>query len=305
MPHHISDMLEDLYAALDAGRAWSLVRLGDGEAHALRGVHAPWSYVGENYVATHTDAGDLRQFSLEAIARADWVGWPKDTPLGQTLEAASLLPPGWTEWHLAQCTFLSRQPTDEEHIERFGELPWLIQRQQYAWANMQMGIRRGFVERVLRNTQLFLVGEPMRYWRDHVLHPAGLGQDALVWEGQATISTMAEAHAIVDAFAASPARVMLASMGVWAVPMVGRAKVVGKVGIDWGHLPDHNAKPTCEVHRDAFDPPYPAGGVCPNDPACQAHWRYKLNTTEEDSPAGTMAWYPKAGAPLSLPEKGY
>jgi len=294
-------MLSDLYAALDEDRPWSLVRMGDGEAHTLRGVHAPWAYC-ENRVATHSDAGDLRERSLRAIAGADWIGWLVDQHLGDALESAGQMPDGWTRWLVSTLDKLQRMPTDEEIVAQFGKLPRPVERHQYAWVNMHMGIRRGFVERVLRREPLYLVGEPMRRWRDEVLRPAGLGEGAIVWEGPTTISTMAQAYEIVNAFVASPARVMFASLGVWALPVVGRAKELGRVALDWGHTPDHNLKPTCAVHKEAFDPPYGVEG-CPHNPGCAAHWRYKLNTTEEDSPAGTMRWYKKAGAPLSLPEK--
>ena len=305
MARHISEMLEDLYVALEEGRPWSLVRMGDGEAHTLQGVHAPWTYYA-NSCATQADAGDLRQHSLAAIREADWVGWHQDRGLVQTLESAGMLPTGWTKWYVDVVTSLKRPPAVEEMITIFGEEPNLISRSQFAWCNLHMGIRRGFVEKVLRTQPLFLVGIPMQQWLDQVLRPAGLGDGAIVWTGDTTVGTMNHAMQIVDAFVKSPARVMFASLGVWALPIVGRAKALGKAAIDWGHAPDHHVKEACEDHHEEWGEPRGPDGRCPKHPACQAHWRYKLNTTEEDSPAGTMRWYRKAGsAGQCLPEKGY
>ena len=281
MAHHISEMLADLYGALDEGRAWSLVRMGDGEVHALRGIHAPWSYI-ENRCATVGDAGDLRQHSIQAIREADWAGWHQDRWLSDALEAGGLLPPGWAAWHGEALTRLARHPTTEEIATQFGTVPRLIERSQFAWCNLHMALRRGFVERVLRSESLFLVGEPMQRWLDEVLRPAGLGADALVWGGETTVSTTAQASAIASAFAASSARVMFASLGVWALPVVGWARHIGRVGIDWGHAPNH--------HLNAAEP----------------HWQYRINICCEDSPAGTMAHYAHAGtANQCLPEVGF
>lgn len=298
---HIKMMLATLYAALEEGRPWSLVRLGDGEYHSLRGVHAPWAYC-DNRCATHTDAGDLRQHSLKAIGEADWVGWHQDQGLTEVMELARLLPPGWMKWRMGIIA-LNRQPTVEEIVECFGALPVLICRSQYAWCNLHMGIRRGFVERVLRPQKLFLAGEPMERWLRQVLHPAGLGEGATVWSGDTTVATMGQAMSIVDAFIKSDATVMLASLGVWALPVVGRAKALGKIAIDWGHTPDHNLKASCEAHQERWGKPVGPDGRCPRHPACQAHWRYKLNTCCEDSPKGTMEHYAHAGtAGQCLPE---
>ena len=281
MSQHISVMLADLYTALDEGRPWSLVRMGDGEVHALTGVHAPWTYYA-NACATLADAGDLRQRSIDAVRNADWAGWLEDQWLSRALEAAQLLPKGWTEWHFGILEQLKRRPTEEERIAAFPEEPQLIQRAQFGWCNLHMGIRRGFVERVLRQESLFLAGEPMQRWYDQVLLPAGLGTGAIVWQGKTTVSTTEEAFAIADAFVASSATVMLASLGVWALPIVGRAKQLGKIALDWGHAPDHHLR---------FEEP---------------HWQYRLNTCCEDSPAGTMAHYKHAGsAGQCLPELGF
>ena len=275
---HIRDMLADLYDALEAGRPWSLVRLGDGELHVLNGIHAPWAYY-ENRCATPGDAQALQVRTAAAIRNADWVGWLQD--------------PGLTA-----------------AMDELGFLPEVYGRSQFGWCNLHMGIRRGFVERVLRSERLFLIGGPMQRWLDEVLRPAGLGADATVWLGAKTIESFATVAAIGKAIEASSASVVLASMGVWALTIADLAKRSGKVGIDWGHTPDHNLKPACEKHKQRWGPPMTTvegwgANVCPRVPECQAHWRYKLNTCCEDSPEGTMEHYVHAGcAGQCLPEKG-
>lgn len=268
---HISVMLSDLYDAVDTGRPWSLVRLGDGELQALQGVHAPWKYC-ENWCATTADAGALRDRTVMAIGAADWVGWHQDPWLTQAL-------------------------TD------VGLLPAVYERSQFGWCNLHMGIRRGFVERVLRNQPLFLVGEPMQRWLDEVLRPNGLGAQTEIWGGKTHPETMGEVLQIMEAARDSAARVVLASLGVWAPAVVDFARRSGKIGIDWGHTPDHNLKASCEAHRERWGDPIGPDARCPSHPVCQAHWRYKLNTCCEDSPEGTMKHYTHAGtAGQCLPE---
>ncbi len=254
---HIADMLEDLYAALEEGRPWSLVRLGDGEKLVLDGLHAPWKYH-ENWCETVGDAGELRQATIAAIREADWVGWHQDA--------------GLVEW-----------------MENMGQLPALYERSVFAWANLHMGLRRGFVGRVLRDQQLFLVGEPMARWLEEILLPNGLGKDAHLYAGPGTPKTWKDVLRIMDTVHDTPARVVLASLGVWAPAVANCAKKQGKIGIDFGHLPDHNLKPHAE-----------------------RHWRYPLNTKTEDTPEGTMEWYATCGedqttgtAGQCLPEKGF
>ncbi len=246
---HISVMLADLYDALETGRPWSLVRLGDGELKVLQRCHSPLSHY-ENRIASDADMASLYELTVQAITEADFVGWHQD-------------------------------PWLTERLTAIGVLPAAYDRSQYGWVNLHMAIRRGFVERVLRGKRLFLVGEPMARWYEQVLAPAGLGVDATIWQGETTIATIGQLQGILRAVDESQAQVVLASMGVWALAIAGHAKCAGKIGIDWGHTPDHHLK---------FDEP---------------HWRYAPNLTEEDSPAGTMRWYPQAGCPLCLPEEGY
>jgi len=244
---HIREMLADLYSALDEGRPWSLVRLGDGELQVLDGLHVPWPYC-ENRCATLADAGDLRDLSIEAVRNADWVGWHQD------------------RWFT-------------EHFERLGFLPEIYEWSQYAWVNLHMGIRRGFVERVLRNERLYLAGEPMERWTIEILHPAGLGQEAVVYAGPTTVETMAHARLIAQAGLDSGVTVALISLGVWALPVCEMLRAGGMVAVDYGHAPGHNLLPESE-----------------------AHGQYRLNTCCEDSPQGTMEHYRHAGAPTCLPE---
>jgi len=246
-PHarHIREMLADLYDALDMGRPWSLVRLGDGELKVLSQAHAPLSHY-ENRVASNHDMAELRQWSIRAIQEADWIGWHQDKWL--------------TQW-----------------MEAIGMLPQAYERGQYAWANLHMGIRRGFVERVLRDETIYLIGAPMQQWVDEYLRPRGLARSVLIWAGNSTISTAAEFYTICKTIETSGARIVLASMGIWAVPIAGYCKRVGKVGLDWGHLPDHNLSPDLS-------------------------WNYHLNTCCPDSQEGTMDHYRHAHAPTCLPE---
>jgi len=236
----IRETLTSLYSALEEGRPWSLVRLGDGELKILGMAHAPLSHV-ENRVASTSDLGMLRRSSIQAIRNADWVGWHQDPWLGFWMEA-------------------------------FGLLPALYERSAYAWVNLHMGLRRSFVERVLRQEPLFLIGEPMERWLADYLRPLGLGEKAKVYRGQSTPSNERELRGIFRAIEASEARVIMASLGVWALPVCDCAKGLGKIGIDWGHAPDHNLQ---------FNEP---------------HWQYRLNTCCPDSPEGTMQHYRHAGA---------
>jgi hypothetical protein len=256
-------MLSDLFAALDEGRPWSLVRLGDGEVQVLKGLHAPWAYI-DNHCATVTDAGDLRERSIEAVRGADWVGWHQD--------------PG-----LTSC------------MDNAGVLPALYERSVFAWCNLHMGMYRRFVERVLRQEPLFLAGNPMQRWLDEVLRPHGLGKDAVVYGGNTSPASTEDGLRIMDALRESKPRVAFLSLGVWALPVAGYAKAIGKVGIDYGHAPNHHLKPACEDHQERFGPPKVGNGECPRLPACQAHWRYLLNTCCEDSVAGTNEHYTHAG----------
>jgi hypothetical protein len=271
---HIADMLEDLYGALDEVRPWSLVRLGDGEKLVLDGLHAPWKYH-ENWCSSVGDAGELRQATIEAIRGADWVGWHQDA--------------GLVEW-----------------MENIGQLPALYERSVFAWVNLHMPIRRGFVERVLRGQQLFLVGEPMIRWLDEILRPNGLGANAEVYARPVTPKSWKDVLRIMDAVHDTSARVVLASLGVWAPAVAHFAKKWGKIGIDFGHTPDHHLKPVCDAHRDRWGQPANERGTCGASPDCQAHWRYLPNWCCEESPAGTMEHYGHAGcAGQCLPEKGY
>ena len=308
MVHHISHMLADLYAAIDEGRPWSLVRLGDGELQALRGLQTPWSYVDENYCPTKQAAGDLRQYSKMAVTEADWVGWHRDRELGDVMESARLLPKGWTVWQTGILEQHGRLPNDTEMRDTFGEIPDLILRTQFAWVNFHMGMRRGFVERVLRDTPLFLVGKPMQRWYTEILEPAGLAENATIWQGDTTITSMDDIMRIADAFDSTEAKVMLASLGVWSLPLAWRARAIGRIAIDWGHVPDHNLVWVCPVHADAAAQriacdEVPLVSECKLDPECRAHGRYVLNTCCEDSVEGTRRHYRHAGtASQFLPE---
>ncbi|MFA7000427.1 MAG: hypothetical protein WC241_04965, partial [Candidatus Paceibacterota bacterium] len=237
-PKPISAMLADLYRAIDERRGWSLVRLGDGESRLLQGAPAPFDHL-ENYITNPVDVVGLRQATVCAVKGADWVGWHQDHMLCSIMAAYGMTP---------------------------------IENSQYAWVNLHMGLWRGFVEKVLRQEKLFLAGATMQRWQDEVLRPAGLGSDAVVWRGKTSLNATGEAERILDALSESDCTVALFSLGVWALWMADMAKLLGLIGIDWGHAPDHHLFPTCEEHRERYE----GAGPCA-DPECQAHWRYRLN----------------------------
>ncbi len=267
------EMLDSLRAALAEGRGWSLIRLGDGELRVLH-EHGPMTHV-ENRVASEADMRWLREESIQALFDATWVGWHQDEWLTGHMERLGLLPAGWNNWLQPYRVQQNRYPTYQEAAEKWGQVPELVLRSQFGWCNFRLGMMRGFVEAVLREQELLLIGEPMLRWHQGYLLPLGLGMRAYCWPGETSISRAAECQAIMAEIERSPARVMLASMGVWALPLAAHAQRCGKVGLDMGHLPDHNSKS-----------------------AAEAHWMYRLNTCCEDSLEGTAAHILHAGAPM-------
>ena len=247
---HISIMLSSLYDALEGGRGWSLVRVGDGEQRVLAAEQPPWTNAEGGGM---NDAGSLdmlRRLSIAAIRNADWVGW------------------------------FANHDTDIAPLEALGIRP-APERSQCAWVNQHMAARRTFVEKVLRASSLFLVGNPMQAWLDTALRPLRLGENAKVYQGDCEPRIWMECRDILQAINRSPAQVVIVSLGIWALPVCDFAMSIGKVAIDYGHAPDE---------------------------MMPGHVRYHLpNTCCEDSPEGTMAHYAHANWPPGgiLPEKGY
>lgn len=260
---HISDLLASLYEAIEERRGWSLVRVGDGEQRVLaaRGHRCdacgamrspadkpPWTHAEGGSVGTSTSLDWLQVHSMLAIRHANWVGWFANHETDQAaLDARECWPP--------------------------------TERSQCAWVNLHLGIRRGFVERVLRRGSLFLVGEPMAQWREEVLLPLGLGENAEVYEGNASPNTWGQCGDVIAAIRESDKQIVLASLGIWALPVCLAAQECRKVAIDYGHAPAHTT---------------------PGHPLA-----YPLNTCCDDSPAGTMEHYAHTSPPQMLPEKGY
>jgi len=209
LEREVESLLDDLSTALAQRRPWSLVRLGDGEVHALRSNKPPWSLWG-NYAETQDDVICLRAGMLGAIERADWVGRNKSDLHDATLR-----------WFCDQ-----------------GMLKFPEARIVDGYINLWIVWSTRFNEMVLRNESLFLAGKPMQQWLEEVLRPRGLAGNASLYGGKTEIHGAADAQAVCDAFQASGAHVGLFSLGVWALGIADYAKSIGRVGIDFGHGPE-------------------------------------------------------------------
>jgi len=209
MEININIIIDEIIEALDKKKGYSLVRIGDGENIVLSGEilkHSIWDYRGENKIEG-SSMQMARLMLTNAIREASMIGcFVVDDWTKRSFEIQGL-----------------KYPPD---------------RYCYAWLNLFLCTRLKFLKEVLMKHKFLLLGFPMKEWAEKFLKP--LGVNYFVPSIKYDISNMYEYDIIRNEMRNNDFDIALISMGVWAPALANEALHMNKVGIDYGHAPNHN-----------------------------------------------------------------
>ena len=191
---------------------FSLIRIGDGEIDVLSGKpcnYDLWVYPGNNH-CRRDSTSFLVEKTRDATKSADILGiFEGDI---------------WTYEILKKigCSY-----EDKPEV--------------YAFGNLHLVTRKNFVDEILRKRSLLLVGNSMKRWGNEILKLKIPESKFIVYEGTTLIYTKEDFNSVIDFIKENldSFEIALISMGVWAGSIIAEIKKMGKIGIDFGHAPDH------------------------------------------------------------------
>jgi len=217
-------MFERILKSVAENRPFSLIRMGDGENVVLSGEifkFYEWSYPGENR-CIQGSYEYLRSGMVEAVKNCDLAG----IFLGDT----------WTYDALAKAGAINPEF------------------QAYAFCNLFMAGFKPFVDNIMRNKKLLLIGSSMGEYNDLLKSKIPEARTIAIYKDMVIRSKVHcdELYQKIDA-CLGDFEVALVSMGVWALPICDYLKKKGKIAIDYGHAASHQLIGEYEINLQYDD----------------------------------------------------